>query len=61
MLFVGKELMPTIDGIRDRLTNVEHVIMVTPDGGAGDEYETWLAGSPSARPPGGDRTATTSA
>jgi acyl-CoA synthetase (AMP-forming)/AMP-acid ligase II len=51
VLFVGKELMPTIEKIRDRLTNVEHLFVVTPDGGTGDEYETWLAGSsPLERP-----------
>ena len=42
VLLVGSELMPTINKIRDRLTNVEHVIEVTPDGGDGDEYEAWL-------------------
>ena len=38
VLFVGAELMPAIEGIRDRLTNVEKVIVVTPDGAEGDEY-----------------------
>ena len=51
VLFVGTELMPTIEAIRDRLTNVERIITVTPDGADGDEYEAWLAGSaPLARP-----------
>lgn len=45
VLFVGAELMPAIEGIRDRLTNVEKVIVVTPDGAEGDEYEAWLAAS----------------
>lgn len=43
VLFVGAELMPTIEAIRDRLTAVETVISVTPDGADGDEYEAWLA------------------
>ena len=45
VLFVGVELMPTIDAIRDRLVNVERIITVTPDGAEGDEYEAWLASS----------------
>ncbi|KRF15186.1 long-chain-fatty-acid--CoA ligase [Nocardioides sp. Soil796] len=45
VLFVGAELMPTIEAIRDRLTAVEKVIVVTPDGADGDEYEQWLAAS----------------
>ena len=43
VLFVGSELMPTVDKIRDQLTSVETVIEVTPDGADGDEYEAWLA------------------
>ena len=43
VLFVGAELKPTIDKIRDKLPNVEQVIEVTPDGGDGDEYEALLA------------------
>jgi acyl-CoA synthetase (AMP-forming)/AMP-acid ligase II len=51
VIFVGQELMPTIEGIRDKLTGVEKIITVTPDGAEGDEYEAWLAGStPLARP-----------
>ena len=50
---VGTELMPTINKIRENLTNVEKVIEVTPDGADGDEYEAWLrgvrAGHPSRR------------
>ena len=32
VLLVGTELMPVIEAIRDRLTHVEHVIEVTPEG-----------------------------
>jgi acyl-CoA synthetase (AMP-forming)/AMP-acid ligase II len=46
ILFVGRELMPVIDSIRDRLETVEKIIEVTPDGIEGDEYEAWLAESP---------------
>ena len=45
VLFVGTELTDIIDGIRDRLENVEKIITVTPDGADGDEYEEWLAAS----------------
>ena len=52
LLLVGTELMPLIDKIRDQLTNVEHVIEVTPDGGDGDEYEAMLAAAePAGRDP----------
>ena len=44
VLLVGSELMPLISRIRDRLTHVEEVIEVTPDGGEGDQYEALLAG-----------------
>jgi acyl-CoA synthetase (AMP-forming)/AMP-acid ligase II len=51
VLVVGTELMPLVDKIRDRLTSVEKVIEVTPDGADGDEYEAWLAASaPVSRP-----------
>ncbi|WP_134764775.1 long-chain-fatty-acid--CoA ligase [Nocardioides sp. 1609] len=51
VLFVGSELMPTIEKIRDRLTSVERVIEVTPDG-VDDEYEAWLAAAtPVSRQP----------
>jgi acyl-CoA synthetase (AMP-forming)/AMP-acid ligase II len=51
VLVVGTELMPLVEKIRDRLTGVEKVIEVTPDGAEGDEYEAWLAASePVARP-----------
>jgi acyl-CoA synthetase (AMP-forming)/AMP-acid ligase II len=43
ILIVGAELKPGVDKIRDKLTNVEHVITVTPEGGHGDEYEALLA------------------
>jgi acyl-CoA synthetase (AMP-forming)/AMP-acid ligase II len=45
LLIVGKELRPTVDKIRDKLTNVEHIIEVTPEGGGDDEYEALLAGA----------------
>jgi acyl-CoA synthetase (AMP-forming)/AMP-acid ligase II len=45
VLVVGAELMPTINKIRENLTNVEKVIEVTPDGADGDEYEAWLQAS----------------
>ena len=51
VLVVGSELMPLVDKIRDRLTGVDKVIEVTPDGADGDEYEAWLAASePVSRP-----------
>ena len=51
VLFVGSELMPTVEKIRDRLTNVETIIEVTPEGGDGDAYEQWLAAAtPVSRP-----------
>ncbi|KMO76933.1 long-chain-fatty-acid--CoA ligase [Mycolicibacterium chlorophenolicum] len=43
VLIVGAEFMSSIDRIRDKLTNVEHVIAVTPEGD--DEYEEILAAS----------------
>jgi acyl-CoA synthetase (AMP-forming)/AMP-acid ligase II len=51
VLVVGSELVPLVEKIRDRLTGVEKVVEVTPDGAAGDEYEAWLAASsPVSRP-----------
>ncbi|GAA1476604.1 long-chain fatty acid--CoA ligase [Nocardioides aestuarii] len=51
VLLVGSELMPVIDKIRDRLTKVEKIVEVTPDGAEGDAYEAWLAASsPVSRP-----------
>ena len=51
VLVVGSELMPLVEKIRDRLTSVEEVIEVTPDGTDGDAYEAWLAASaPVTRP-----------
>jgi acyl-CoA synthetase (AMP-forming)/AMP-acid ligase II len=51
VLVVGRELMPVVESIRDRLTGVEKVIEVTPEGTEGDEYEAWLAASePVSRP-----------
>ncbi len=43
VLLVGSELMPTIEKIRDRLTAVEQIIEVTPDGADHDAYEALLA------------------
>ena len=43
VLIVGRELKGSVDKIRDRLPNVEHVIEVTPEGAEGDEYEAMLA------------------
>ncbi|ANH38384.1 Long-chain-fatty-acid--CoA ligase FadD13 [Nocardioides dokdonensis FR1436] len=44
VLLVGSELMGQVEQIRDRLTRVEHVIEVTPDGGLeSDDYERRLA------------------
>jgi acyl-CoA synthetase (AMP-forming)/AMP-acid ligase II len=45
VLFVGAELLPTVEAIRDRLPNVREVITVTPDGGDGDGYEAFLEAS----------------
>ena len=43
LIIVGAELRPSIDKIRDRLTHVQHIVNVTPEGGEGDEYEAMLA------------------
>ncbi|MET0999989.1 MAG: long-chain-fatty-acid--CoA ligase [Marmoricola sp.] len=52
VLLVGSELMPLVDKIRDRLTTVERIIEVTPEGADGDEYEALLAGAePAGRSP----------
>ncbi|RLV50672.1 long-chain-fatty-acid--CoA ligase [Nocardioides mangrovicus] len=53
VLLVGAELMPLVERIRERLTTVEHVVVLTPDGGEGDEYEALLAAA-SPRPRGED-------
>lgn len=45
VLIVGRELRPAIERVRDRLTNVEHIVEVTPEGDDGDEYEQLLAGA----------------
>jgi acyl-CoA synthetase (AMP-forming)/AMP-acid ligase II len=45
VLFVGAELMPGIEKIRDRLPNVEKIVEFTPEGTDGDEYEALLAGA----------------
>ena len=52
LLLVGSELMPLVEKIKDRLTTVEHVVEVTPDGGDGDAYEAMLAAAePTGRDP----------
>ncbi len=52
LLIVGAEFVGGIEKIRDRLTHVEHVIDVTPDGADGDEYEAMLAAAtPRGRSP----------
>ena len=44
--------MPLVRGLRDRLSSVQHVVEVTPEGGPGDAYEDLLAGAtPVARDP----------
>src|SRR5687768_10142134 len=49
ILFVGHELMPSIELIRDKLTAVEKIIVV---GGGDDELEAWIAaGEPTDRRP----------
>ena len=45
VLIVGAELRPAVDAITDKLTAVEHIVSVTPEGGDGDEYEALLAGA----------------
>jgi acyl-CoA synthetase (AMP-forming)/AMP-acid ligase II len=48
LLIVGAEFAPSIEKIRDRLSHIEHVITVTPEGG--DDYEAMLdAASPVER------------
>ena len=43
LLIVGAELKADVEKIRAKLTTVEHVVTVTPDGADGDEYEALLA------------------
>ena len=43
LLIVGAELRPAIDKIRDKLTSIEHIVEVRPEGD--DEYEALLAGA----------------
>lgn len=43
LLVVGSELMPTITAIREKLSGVQTIWEVTPDGAEGDEYEQQLA------------------
>jgi acyl-CoA synthetase (AMP-forming)/AMP-acid ligase II len=43
LLIVGAEMKPGIDKISEKLSGLEHVIELTPDGKDGDEYEALLA------------------
>jgi acyl-CoA synthetase (AMP-forming)/AMP-acid ligase II len=43
VLIVGAELEISIAGILDELADIKHVVLVTPQGGDGDEYEALLA------------------
>jgi acyl-CoA synthetase (AMP-forming)/AMP-acid ligase II len=43
IVFVGSELKPGIEKIRDRLAGVEKIVEVTTEGGDDDEYEALLA------------------
>ncbi|MUL81632.1 MULTISPECIES: long-chain-fatty-acid--CoA ligase [unclassified Mycolicibacterium] len=45
VVVVGEELRGNIDAIADRLTAVEHIVTVTPEGTEGDEYEELIAGA----------------
>lgn len=45
VLIVGAELRAAVDNIAGKLTHVEHIVSVTPEGGDGDEYEALLAGA----------------
>ena len=45
VLVVGTELVPVVEKVRERLSDVEHVIEVTPDGAVGDGWEALLAGA----------------
>ncbi|MGX9674542.1 long-chain-fatty-acid--CoA ligase [Mycobacterium sp. HM-7] len=52
VLIVGAELRAAVDNITDKLTAVEHIVSVTPEGADGDEYEALLAGAtPADRSP----------
>ena len=52
LLIVGTELKGAVEAILDRLPNVAHVIEVTPEGTAGDQYEAMLAAAtPHGRSP----------
>lgn len=50
LLLVGVEFAPMIESVRDRLTHLEHVVVVG-SGADDDEYERWLASaSPDVAP-----------
>jgi acyl-CoA synthetase (AMP-forming)/AMP-acid ligase II len=52
LLIVGTDLKGAVEAILDRLPNVAHVIEVTPEGTAGDQYEAMLAAAtPHGRSP----------
>ena len=51
VLFVGAELLPLLEPVRDELATVERVIVV---GGEADEYEAWLAAASSTASPAVD-------
>ncbi|WP_179466195.1 long-chain-fatty-acid--CoA ligase [Mycolicibacterium vinylchloridicum] len=51
LLIAGTELIGAVDKIRDKLTHVEDVFEVTPEGTDGDQYEALLAAAtPTGRP-----------
>ncbi|MCZ4499018.1 MAG: long-chain-fatty-acid--CoA ligase [Marmoricola sp.] len=43
LLVVGTELLPLVERIRDRISGVEKIVEVTPEGAEGDAYEALLA------------------
>ena len=47
ILFVGHELMPSVELIRDKLTVVERIVTV---GGDSDELDVWIADTATHRP-----------
>jgi acyl-CoA synthetase (AMP-forming)/AMP-acid ligase II len=45
VLLVGSDLVPLVRKLEDRLSGVEHIVELTPDGADDDEYERLLAGA----------------
>lgn len=43
VVVAGVEFLPALQAIRDRLTKVERILALTPEGGDGDEYEALIA------------------